>query len=64
MARVRYIKHLNMHGIFPYLFKDNYEFMIRFLIYRTRAIKWRSLYSKIIFLALRLSHKKRIKYDF
>ena len=34
------------------------------IIYRTRAIKWRSLYSKIIFWALRLSHKKGIKYRF
>ena len=29
--------------------------------YRTRAIKGRALYSKIIFLTLRLSHKKLIK---
>ena len=32
--------------------------------YRTRANKWRSLYSKIIFWPLRLSHKNDIKVHF
>ena len=36
----------------------------KILIYRTRAIKGRALYSKIIFWALRLSNKKHIKIGF
>ena len=47
-----------------YVDKQYKNFFKSYCGYRTHAIKWRSLYSKIIFWALRLLHKKRIKYSF
>ena len=52
-----------------YCWKNMQEVIYCFLVagfynYRTRANKGRADYSKIIFLALRLSYKKHIKSEF
>ena len=46
------------------LLYDNSSYRSLKAKYRTRAIKGRRHYSKIVFLTLRLSHKNDIKYCF